>query len=386
MKQLFYTVFCYLLFVSIVFAQEMEEDTSENILNFTPQEVQPLSDVMTSFNDIPRGDRGLRIMFYNVENLFDTENDSIKRDDDFTPTGMKGWSGRRYKNKLKNIYRVIMGVGGWEPPACVGLCEVENRFVVNEMVARTPLRDFNYKIVHEESPDKRGIDVAFLYRPDKFQYISHEALNITFPFDTESRTRDILYIKGRALKKDTLHIFVNHWPSRFGGHLETDPKREYVASVLRKKVDAIYAENSQANIIIMGDLNDAPQDESVSKVLNAKLNLDEVREKDLYNLMSENLDNWKAGTHKHGEHWGILDQIIISPLLLNRQTGLQLSKDRVQIFGAGFLIEKEDLRLGLRPFRTYIGARYHDGYSDHLPVFIDVIYVNSPEDLQLSDE
>ncbi|MFK7906518.1 MAG: hypothetical protein AB8B69_15415, partial [Chitinophagales bacterium] len=134
---------------------------------------QDAKDSNDAFVDLQRGDSGIRVMFYNVENLFDTRDDSIKRDDDFTPRGIKGWGSRKYYTKLQNIYRTIMGVGGWEPPAIVGLCEVENIFVLQELISRTPLRKLGYDIIHEESPDRRGIDVAMLYRPSKFQPIRY---------------------------------------------------------------------------------------------------------------------------------------------------------------------------------------------------------------------
>ncbi len=314
-----------------------------------------------------------RIMFYNVENLFDTRDDSLKRDDDFTPRGIKGWSSRKYKTKLDNIYRTIIGVGGWEPPAVVGLCEVENRFVLQELIVRTPLRKMGYEVIHEESPDRRGIDVAMLYRPDKFQPIRYIPITIQFPFDLDSKTRDILYVKGKVLGKDTVHLFVNHWPSRFGGHIETDPKRNFVASVLRQAVDSIYSTDRNANIVIMGDLNDSLHDESVAEILNAKKETSTLAANDLFNMMAA-LEQEGKGTHKHENHWGILDQIIVSVPLLQRKIGLQIYRQEAVIYEGAFLIQAEDKRLGTRPFRTYYGAQYLGGYSDHLPIYLDLVY------------
>ncbi len=327
------------------------------------------------FDDAPRPN-GIRVAFYNVENLFDTYDDPIKRDDEFLPTGMKGWSGKRYRLKLNQIYRVLSAVGGWEPAGVIGLCELENRFVLEQLLEKTPLREFDYEIVHHESPDKRGIDVGLLYRPEKFKVLHEEALKVIFPFDTTSRTRDILYVKGQVLKRDTVHIFVNHWPSRFGGHLETDPKRDFVAQTIRDKADEVYAKDPKAKIIIMGDLNDAPQDNSVLNVLRTEHELEGLAqsENDLYNLMYEMSENWWAGTHKFQEHWGVLDQIIISPKLVKNPEGLLLKGGQAHIFKADWLMEEEELRIGDKPNRTYLGARYHGGFSDHLPVYIDLIY------------
>ncbi len=332
----------------------------------------PISNLPSNY-DVERGEQGIRVMFYNVENLFDTKDDSLKRDEDFTPRGIKGWSSRKYFTKLKNIYRTIIGVGGWEPPAVVGLCEVENRFVLQELIVRTPLRKLDYDVIHEESPDRRGIDVAMLYRPSKFQPIRYQTIQITFPFDTDSKTRDVLYVKGRVLNQDTVHILINHWPSRFGGHIETDPKRGYLASVVRQKVDSIYSTNSNANIVIMGDLNDSPHDASVAEILEAKKEMKNLTSNDLFNMMIP-LEGEGKGTHKHENHWGILDHIIVSSPLLQRQEGLRIHQQKAAIYEGDFLIQVEDKKLGIRPFRTYSGAQYLGGYSDHLPIYLDLMY------------
>ncbi len=328
----------------------------------------------TVFDDRPRGRDVARIAFYNVENLFDTKDDPEKMDEAFTPTGMYGWSYKKYNKKLHHIYRVLVSVGGWEPPAVIGLCELENRFVLEELLSKTPLERFDYQIVHEESPDKRGIDVGLIYRKEKFQVLDYKPIHIRFPFDTTSRTRDILYVKGQLMKRDTVHIFVNHWPSRFGGHLETDPKRSFVAQTVRHYADSIYSRNPWANIVIMGDLNDAPSDQSLIEVLNAKGEAEGLELNDLYNLMHKMEKNWWEGSHKHEEHWGVLDQIIISPALVKRQEGLHLRNERAYIFKADWMLMDEEVRLGKKPFRTFLGARYLGGYSDHLPIYIDLEY------------
>ncbi len=172
-----------------------------------------------------------KIMFYNVENLFDTYDDSLINDEEFLPEGDRFWNNHKYYSKLNNIYKVIVAVGGWQPPAIIGLCEIENRTVLNDLVNNTPLVKFEYQIIHKESPDRRGIDVGLLYRKELFQPISYEAIPINFPNNPESKTRDILYVKGIAEKSDTLNIFINHWPSRWGGQLESEDRRLFVASV-----------------------------------------------------------------------------------------------------------------------------------------------------------
>lgn len=313
-----------------------------------------------------RDENAIRVMFYNVENLFDPSQDSIKADDEYTPGGMRGWTYNRLKRKLINISKVILAVGGWDPPDIIGLCEVENRMVLYQLTNDTPLKNFGYKIVHRESPDPRGIDVALLYRPEKFRVLYSTPIPIRFPFDTASRTRDILFVKGIACKRDTLNIFVNHWPSKFGGALATVPKRNYVASVLRKQVDSLLAVNPNANILIMGDLNDSPEDESVSKVLRAKMDSLNLGSNDLYDMLAGAGLSWKKGTIKFREEWETIDHMIVSKPALS-----YTNPHSLQIFDAPFLLQDDEAWFGKKPFRTYYGAKYIGGFSDHLPVYMD---------------
>ena len=204
------------------------------------QDTQGTTENKTVFqqnNANKRDANSLRVMFYNVENLFNPNEDSITSDDEYQPDGMRGWTYNRLKRKQINIAKVVLAVGGWDPPELVGVCEVEDYSVLYGLTNDTPLKNFGYKIVHRNSPDPRGIDVALLYRPDKFKVLFSTPISIRFPFDTAARTRDILFVKGIACKRDTLNVFVNHWPSKFGGATATIPKRKYVASVLRKFSD-----------------------------------------------------------------------------------------------------------------------------------------------------
>ena len=322
--------------------------------------------------EFKRGD--MRIMFYNTENLFDIYNDSLKRDDAFTPEGEKHWSKRKYIKKINNISKVIVAVGQWDAPDIVGLCEIENRYVLEGITKHTALKRLKYKIIHKESPDRRGIDVALLYRKGKFKVINFEAIRVTFPFDANKPTRDILYVKGKNTNGDTLHIFVNHWPSRWGGQTETDRKRRYVASVVKHKTDSLFRADGNPRIIVMGDLNDYPDNNSVVKVLKARTTFDKIRPKELYNL-AYYLQNTKGkGTHKHKGEWGVLDQIIVSGVLLNNDNTTHMTIDDAHVFEAPFLLEKDENYTGFITFRTYIGFKFHDGYSDHLPVYLDLFY------------
>jgi predicted extracellular nuclease len=344
------------------------------ILIFPVKAYLQQSDYLKDFDDDIRGKYGLRIMFYNLENFFDTRNDSISLDDDYTSFGLKHWGREKYNAKLNNTYKVIASVGGWEPPEIIGVCEVENKWVVSEIASGTPLRKFNYRYIHYDSPDPRGIDVAMLYRPDKFTPVFHQPVRIVFPFDTASRTRDILYVKGLTTTKDTLHIFVNHFPSKFGGAMISIPKRNFVAGLLRSKVDSILTAIPEANIIIMGDFNDEPMDESIHIKLNAKCDTADVKERNLYNLMCKLKNTEKIGSNKFREQWSLIDQMIVSASLAKNKQKWHVNNYRAYIFKADYLLQADETYMGVRTFRTYTGPRYTGGYSDHLPVYMDLVY------------
>ncbi|MFA5971689.1 MAG: endonuclease/exonuclease/phosphatase family protein [Lentimicrobiaceae bacterium] len=313
-----------------------------------------------------RGENELRVMFYNVENLFDPREDSITSDEEYQPTGMRGWTSSRLKQKQINISKVVLAVGGWEPPDIIGVCEVENFRVLYGLANYTPLKNFGYKIIHFDSPDPRGIDVALLYRPEKFRVLNSDPIRIHFPFDTASRTRDILFVRGIACKRDTINIFVNHWPSKFGGAMATIPKRNYVAKVMRKLSDSLLPVNPNANILIIGDLNESPYEEGVSKVLCAKMDSVNLQPDDLYNLLAGAGLAWNRGTIKFHETWDAIDHMIVSRPMLSHTTPHGL-----HIFDAPFLLQDDEAWFGKKPFRTYYGAKYIGGFSDHLPIYAD---------------
>ena len=312
---------------------------------------------------------GIRLMFYNVENLFHPTDDSLKRDDEFTKDGQRYWSFKRYYDKINKIGKTVLAVGEWDPPAIVGLCEIENLQCLKDLVYDSPLKKYNYQIVHHESPDNRGIDVALLYRADYFSPVYDEAIRLTFGEDSRP-TRDILYVKG-TYDEDTLHLFVNHWPSRYGGQLITAPKREHAAEVLRARYDSILSYNPYAAVVAMGDFNDHPDDISMAEILHAVKDSAEMKEGEFLNLIWQY--EFKKGTHKYQHEWGILDQFIITPGLLSGSSGLSSPVNRAKIFDAPFLLEDEKDGIGQKAFRTYIGFKYHGGYSDHLPIYMDIL-------------
>ncbi len=211
------------------------------------------------------------------------------------------------------------------------------------------------------------------YRSDYFTPILKKAIEVQWPKSISGGpTRDILYVSGFTNRNDTLHIFVNHWPSRWGGQMETEEKRMYVANLVRKETDSIFRVNSDANIIIMGDLNDYPTDRSVLEKLKAKIEYDDIKPKSLYNL-SYYLQNVKnLGTHKYNGQWGVLDQIIVSGGMMDTTSSIFTKLEDAHVFNADFLLEPDDKYPGERVNRTYIGFKYHGGYSDHLPVYLDL--------------
>jgi predicted extracellular nuclease len=309
-------------------------------------------------------------MFYNVENLFDTFNDSLINDEEFLPQGNRFWNKYKYYSKLNNIYKVIIAVGEWNPPAIIGLCEIENKKVISDLVNNTPLVKFEYKIIHQESPDRRGIDVALLYRDELFSPIYHEAIPINFPGKPESKTRDILYVKGIVKNTDTLDIFINHWPSRWGGQLESEERRVFVASVLKAKVDSIFKSNPKSNIVITGDFNDYPENKSINNILNASQDFDQITENILLNLSSIIPNSKNIGTNKYQGEWGVLDQFIVSGNLLNKGNKMYTSINDIHIFNPDFLLEPDEAYFGYKPKRTYVGYKYNGGFSDHLPIYL----------------
>lgn len=314
----------------------------------------------------------LRIVSYNVENYFDPFDDSLKRDDEFTPNGVRHWSWEKYKNKQKKIYKVISAIGGWELPEIIGFCEVENRFVMEDLLKSTPLKWRNYELVHKESPDKRGIDVALIYRKDKFKVLNQAFYEIQFPWDTSKKTRDILYVKGITNFRDTLHIFMNHWPSRWGGQAESDRNRQFVASILRSKVDSIFRTNWNANIIIIGDFNDEPDNASITDVLRALNNYDNPLPGELYNLAWYMKEVKGMGSLKYQGQWGLIDQIIVSGPLLIKTNSIYTTLDNAHTFNADFLSEQDEAFVGVKPFRTFVGFKYNGGFSDHYPIYLDL--------------
>ncbi|WP_346861697.1 endonuclease/exonuclease/phosphatase family protein [uncultured Draconibacterium sp.] len=314
-----------------------------------------------------KNDLEYSVLFYNVENLFDVENDSLTNDDEFTFEGERHWNYKKLSNKLQNTAKAIVGSSGWELPVLIGLCEIENRYVLEKLVNETSLTPADYKIIHKESPDSRGIDVALLYQSDLFYPLKYEYYPFVQNNNKILNTREILYVEGVVDGIDTLHVFVNHWPSRYSGVMETRDLRNEAAQLLRSKIDLLLNENINSKVIILGDFNDQPNDESIRKYLNSEFLDNKVLNTQLYNLSGEWIGN-NTGTLKYQSQWFIFDQIIVSGALLTSATGLYTETSWAEICNLPFLLETDASNGGLKPKRTYNGYKYNGGFSDHLPV------------------
>lgn len=327
--------------------------------------------IITFSVELPAQNR-FRVMFYNVENLFDIKDDTLKSDEDFLPEGTMRWTGWKYWEKLKNISRVITAVGEMHSPVLVGLCEVENDSVVFDLTRRAPLRAQQYEYLVTNSPDRRGIDVALLYQRDQFRLIRSDEYRITFSDPTVSPTRNILHAIGETLSGDTLDVFVCHFPSRRGGQMASEHKRLDAAQLLREKIDTLFSIRQKANIVIMGDFNDHPDNRSLAETLNARDIRSPISSRALYNLFLHRLRERNFGTCKYAGRWEILDQFIVSGNLLSPENRVRVCKNEAHVFSPDFLLEDDQRYSGKRPYRTNLGPRYIGGFSDHLPVFFDL--------------
>ncbi|MBU1011694.1 MAG: endonuclease/exonuclease/phosphatase family protein [Bacteroidetes bacterium] len=310
-----------------------------------------------------------QIAFYNVENLFDTVDDPNVNDEEFTPEGRQNWNSEKYATKLDHISQVFLSMDSTQATALIGMAEVENRQVLTDLIRKSHLNDFKYEIIHQESPDFRGIDVALIYKPDIYSPIINQWYAIHFPFDSAYTTRDILYSKGNIFGDKVLHIFVNHWTSRSGGQEITDAKRIFIASFLKTKTDSILSVEPDANIIIMGDLNDNPTDVSITESLNALPVSEQVSKNNLYNLSLNKFQNGEGTLYYNS--WDLFDQIIVSGSLLIGNSSIITDPSSFEIYKPDWIVFEDNKGIK-RPNRTASGNRYYGGYSDHLPVYITI--------------
>ena len=343
----------HLIFLIIVFALAISSLEAQNLIS-------PSDSVM--------------VAFWNVENFFDPFVDSTLAYNEYTEQGGQHWTQKRFYHKRNNLYKAILSFSQGKPLGIMGLCEVENEYVLNALFGMTPLKKFNYRWVHYEGPDRRGIDPAIVYSKDLFQLISSEAIPYHHPGDTTFISRDILYAKFYDYKQDTLHCFVNHWPSKYRGELETVQARNAAATLLRQKVDSIMtAASCPPKIIIMGDFNDTPEAPCIRDALQALPLAECSSDNHLVNLFASPSNLGFKGTLKYQDTWMIFDQIIISKSLLNNDL-LHCTSSGARIIHDGFLLEEDRTYHGQKLNRTYLGPRYHGGFSDHLPVMLLLRY------------
>ena len=323
--------------------------------------------IVNSFDALAQKSDELRVAFWNFENFFDPFIDSTRVYNEFTENGGQHWTKARFYRKRNNLYKAILAISENEPLAVLGIAEVENQYVLNSLFNQTPLKNHNYRIVHYEGDDKRGIDVAMVYCIDKLQLIYTEPVKVRNPKNKNYHTRDILYAKFYDRRGDTIHVFVNHWPSRYGGERETIKLRALAANTLRHKVDSlVMLPQTIPKIIIMGDFNDTPEDPSIKDLL--------CKGDILVNLFKDSRKLGFEGTLKHQYNWQIFDQIIVSNSLIDSAKGLLYKSNSATIFHGDSLFENDESYGGVRLFRTYVGPKYFGGYSDHLPVYIDLLF------------
>lgn len=316
------------------------------------------------------------IAFYNIENLFDTENDPFTFDDDRTPIGKDAWTPEKYEDKLKKISRVLSEIGietSKFPPAVIGLCELENRQVLEDLVAQELLKKFNYQIIHYDSPDRRGIDVALIYQKEFFTPINSQSRRLLI-YDLEDPSkrvfsRDQLVVSGH-FEGEPMHFIVNHWPSRSGGEARSSYKREKAAWLNKQIIDSLHQIDPYAKIVAMGDFNDDPTNKSIKKVLNSSREQEKTIVRQLFNPM-ENLSRKGLGSLAYRDGWNLFDQILLThPFLKKDYSGYSFYK--AGIFNANYLITPTGQFRGY-PFRSYDYGGYTGGYSDHFPVFVYLI-------------
>ena len=312
------------------------------------------------------------IGFYNLENLFDTINNiELQNSTEFTPEGINKWTSKRYHEKLKNMAFVISEIATDVTPdglAILGVSEIENRGVLEDLVKESTIIKRNYQIVHYDSPDERGVDVGLLYQPKYFK-VTNSRSHTLIMADTGFKTRDQLVVSG-LLGDEMIHIIVNHWPSRRGGEKASRPGRNAAADLTRYIVDSLLSIDQNAKILVMGDLNDDPINQSVKDHLRAKGREDELQAGDMFNPMFK-LYKDGIGSLAYDDAWNLFDQVIISQGLLGQDKST-FKFYNAKVFSKNYMKQKDGAYAGY-PLRTFAGGVYMNGYSDHFPVYVNLV-------------
>lgn len=310
----------------------------------------------------------ITVAFYNCENFFDTKDDPNKKDDEFLPESAMKWDETRFMNKLTKIAQVLdSSVAGDGLPAIVGLVEIENKEVLEELVSKSLLKVKSYGVLATDSPDERSIDCGLLYDKSVFTLVDFKEINATNAALGDYKTRNVLFATLKATNGDVIYVFVNHWPSRRSGETEGEPRRIYAAEQVRAKINELQKKDAKAKVIVMGDFNDHPTDKSIVNTLKAS---DAPKEKgDLYNAY-QTLDREKQGTHYYDKEWRVLDQIIVSQGFIGAKKGYSFNPKNAHILKKDFVLFKNTKTGEEKPNRTYSGEKYFNGYSDHLSIYI----------------
>jgi hypothetical protein len=312
------------------------------------------------------------IGFYNLENLFDTINNvELANSEEFTPQGANKWTSKRYHEKLKNMAFVISEIATDITPdglVILGVSEIENRGVLEDLVKEDVIKNRNYQVVHYDSPDERGVDVGLLYQPKYFK-VTNSRSHTLIMSDTGFKTRDQLVVSG-LLGDEMIHVIVNHWPSRRGGEKASRPGRNAAADLTRSIVDSLLAKDQNAKILVMGDLNDDPVNQSVKDHLRAKGKEEELQPGDMFNPMYR-LYKDGIGSLAYKDAWNLFDQVIVSQGLLGPDKS-SWKFYNAKIFSKNYMKQKEGAYAGY-PLRTFAGGVYMNGYSDHFPVYVNLV-------------
>lgn len=310
----------------------------------------------------------ITVAFYNCENFFDTKNDPNKKDDEFLPESPMKWDETRFMNKLTKIAQVLDStVAGDGLPALVGLVEVENKEVLEELVSKSQFKTKSYGVLCTDSPDERSIDCGLLYDKSVFTLVDFKELNATNSAIGDYKTRNVLFATLKATNGDIIYVFVNHWPSRREGEKESEPRRIFAAEQVRTKINELQKKDPKAKVIVMGDFNDHPDNTSILNTLKAS---DKPKDKgDLYNAY-QTLDAAKQGTHYYDKEWRVLDQIIVSQGFIGAKKGYKFDPKNAHILRKDFVMFKNNKTGEEKPNRTYSGEKYYNGYSDHLSIYI----------------
>ena len=341
---------------------EKDNENTANSSTITKISDKEVDENMPTYNDKASVHT---VAFYNVENLFDIEDDPNTFDDDFTPNGKQNWTAERYEEKINKIAKVISTIGDEDGAEIIGVCEIENEKTLKDLINDPQIKKYGYNYVHYNSPDERGIDVALLYKEGVFEVTSSKNYEVKLP--DNDKTRDILLVSGK-LEGEEIHILVNHWSSRGGGEEQSRPKRMASALVARQIIDDLEAKDPNAKILFMGDLNDEPFNESVTKGLQA-VDSPDLQGKQLFNVLAS-LEKEGRGSYNYKGDWNMLDQIIINKGFFVEHNGAKGWRYvDGNIYDKEFLKEQKGKYKG-NPLRTYVGTKYLGGYSDHFPVYI----------------